>query len=81
MLQKLDREGAAAGGVIFTDDGALVSGKSVRYPDQDAANKIAAALKRAGIKVKFKTAEGIKELNPPEKARSSGAIHLMRTGP
>jgi hypothetical protein len=87
VLRKLDRQGAVGGGVMFGPNGdVVISGKMLRYPDQQNADFLASAFRRMGFKVKAKTADGfssigIKETNPPGTARSSGKIHEMRTGP
>ncbi|MES2962745.1 MAG: hypothetical protein V4760_02570, partial [Bdellovibrionota bacterium] len=80
-LRKLDRPGNAGGGVVFYDDGVEVSGKMIRYPDGRNANDLARQLQRMGFRVRNKTADSVRETNPPAESRSSGAIHLMNPGP
>ena len=65
--RKLDTEGTPAGGVVFYDDGVVVSGQSLRYPNQQSANDIARELKKMGFKILDKKAGPISGPNSTEK--------------
>lgn len=61
--RKLDTDGTPVGGVIFYDDGVVVSGQALRYPSSRNASDLARELKRMGFRIREKRAGPIRGPN------------------